>query len=64
MNRKIVEYTSVWAEKTSSLDLEVNSLIEEGFQPFGGLSCSQSVDSDGERIETLCQAMVKYEGEK
>ena len=55
---EINAYRTVRTTGFTQLDEEVNSLIKEGFQPFG--SPYTAVGKDGFRV---CQAMVKF-GEK
>lgn len=55
---EICFYRTVRTPGFTQLDEEVNSLIEEGFQPFG--SPYTAAGKDGFRV---CQAMVKL-GEK
>ena len=47
-------YTTAKALSVHELDVRVNELIQEGFQPFG----SPYVTGTGESM--ACQAMVKY----
>jgi len=51
----IKEYKSVYSRDKSELDKKVNELISAGFQPFGSISISISVNG----IRTA-QAMIKY----
>lgn len=53
--KQIIEYTTIRESNFESLDMKVNELIEQGFQPFG----SPYVTDNGDFL--ACQAMVKYE---
>jgi hypothetical protein len=44
------------------LDNEVNQMIKEEFQPFGNPYCI--TPSDSVVGAPICQAMIKYEGDK
>lgn len=45
-------YTIVWAESFADLVMKVNNLIQEGWQPLGGVADTNARPS---------QAMVKYD---
>ncbi len=53
MDRKIIDYIVIeYAQRASELAKEVNSYLEEGYQPLGG---------PVQQKDWLMQAMVKYE---
>jgi len=54
--KKITAYTIVKSLKTDELCNEVNTLIEDGFQPLGGICIATSEGS-----VWFCQALVQYE---
>jgi hypothetical protein len=55
---KIKEYRTAAGDSLKSLDLSVNRLIADGFQPFGNPYVTGTIEG---RIEDffVCQAMVK-----
>jgi len=61
MEKKVAYYTVVHGLELSDLESDVQSLIENDWQPLGGISCSM-VHAGLSGKQTLhCQAMVKYE---
>lgn len=69
-----MKYTIVWAHDSSDLELKVNSLMVEGWQPIGGLAAMAEhynidgivdnmgfIDSNVNRITYLYQAMIREE---
>jgi len=57
--KKIVEYTTAQDNDPRGLDKRVTNLIEMGYQPFGG-----PYSAFNGRSVTLCQALVKYDGDE
>jgi hypothetical protein len=55
--KKIVEYRMVSECTANILSFEVNSWIEQGFQPYGQPFYSYNLDT---KIDLFSQAMVKY----
>lgn len=68
MNR-IVDYLTIEATDSSQLDAKIRSLIEDGWQPLGGVAVAATIHAntdrkgytETDRALTFCQAMVKYE---
>ena len=57
MNRKIIDYKAVYGESDVKwLNEEVNEMIGQGYQPFGGIS----VTVTPEAVVLFAQTMVKY----
>jgi hypothetical protein len=58
---QIIEYKTVYIRDDSleKLDIAVNKLIKDGFQPFG----SPCITSKTEAGFIACQAMVRYKGD-
>lgn len=54
---RIKEYMVITDDNTNDLANQVNANIREGWQPFGGVSCSPPTEQN---IEWYAQAMVKY----
>ena len=57
--KKIVKYTTAQDDDPRGLDKRVTNLIDMGYQPFGG-----PYSAYNGRSVTLCQALVKYEGDE
>jgi hypothetical protein len=55
MNRKILEYFTAVDTDTKSLDKQVDSFVEQGYEPYGS-----PYIIPGEKIQ-ICQAIVRYE---
>jgi hypothetical protein len=55
MSRKILEYFTAVDTDTKSLDKQVDSLVQQGYDPFGS-----PYVIPGEKIQ-ICQAIVRYE---
>lgn len=56
---RISKYTTAQDNDLRGLDKRVNNLIEMGYQPYGS-----PYSAFNGRSATLCQALVKYEGEE
>lgn len=58
---EIEEYRVVTAEnKVERLVKEVNKLIDQGWEPMGGVSVSHAYDVEDERVTTIfAQALIK-----
>jgi hypothetical protein len=54
---KIIEYSTARATNSTELDITINRMIKEGFQPYGNPYPADSPKDYGFRV---CQAMVKY----
>jgi hypothetical protein len=63
MDKKIVDYYVVAQESAPNLIRDCNTLVRQGWQPYGGISCSRlkSSSRDGLDKAVYAQAMVKYE---
>lgn len=60
---KIESYIAIKAISTIQLTEFVKIEMSNGYQPFGGISCSAlTVDEQGKPTNTavFCQALVKY----
>lgn len=57
--RRISKYTTAQDNDLRGLDKRVNNLIEMGYQPYGS-----PYSAFNGRSVTLCQALVKYEGDE
>jgi hypothetical protein len=55
MNTTILEYFTVVDTDLKSLDKQVNSLVKDGYQPYGN-----PYAVPGEKVQ-FCQAVVMYE---
>jgi hypothetical protein len=55
MNQKILEYFTAVDSDTKGLDKQVNSMVKDGFQPYGA-----PYVVPGEKPQ-ICQAIVMYE---
>lgn len=55
MNRKILEYFTVVDADTKGLDKQVDSFVEQGYEPYGS-----PYIIPGDKIQ-VCQAIVRYE---
>ena len=55
-DRKITHYICVTNWKKKEFDKEVSDYLEEGYQPFGGISVSHGLQGD----PRYSQAMVRY----
>ena len=55
MNRKILEYFTAVDTDLKGLDKQVDSFVEQGFEPYGS-----PYVIPGEKIQ-ICQAIVRYE---
>lgn len=55
MNRKILEYFTAVDTDSKSLDKQVNSLIQQGYEPYRG-----PYVIPGEKVQ-ICQAIVRCE---
>jgi hypothetical protein len=58
--KTITEYATARATNSTELDVAVNKMIKEGFQPYGDPYAADSTKDYGFRVS---QAMVKYEME-
>ena len=58
--KKVIEYIAISTTKYDKFIAEVNLLIKDGWQPFGGLTIA---DVNGAQTE-YGQALVKYKEEK
>ena len=56
---KIIKYEMVCHAITEDFLFMVNSLLKEGYQPYG--SPFSVSDEELQPIDCFCQAMVKYE---
>lgn len=61
---KIIEYKTVHGSSVNELDVRVNEMLRDGFQPFGSPYLSDR-EIEG-KVDTFAayQAMVKYEKDK
>lgn len=61
---KIIEYQAIKSQSISKLTKNVSSQIDDGWQPFGGISSAPTSyeDENLEKSDTVMfsQAMVKY----
>lgn len=57
--KKIVKYTTAQDNDSRGLDKRVTNLIDMGYQPYGA-----PYSAYNGRSVTLCQALVKYEGDE
>jgi len=57
--KKIVNYTTAQDNDSRGLDKRVTNLIDMGYQPYGA-----PYSAYNGRSVTLCQALVKYEGDE
>jgi hypothetical protein len=55
MNRKILEYFTAVDTDIKSLDKQVNSLVQQGLEPYGS-----PYVIPGEKPQ-VCQAIIRYE---
>lgn len=55
MNRKILEYFTAVDTDTKGLDKQVDSFVEQGYEPYGS-----PYVIPGDKIQ-VCQAIVRYE---
>jgi hypothetical protein len=55
MNRKILEYFTAVDTDTKGLDKQVDSFVEQGYEPYGS-----PYIIPGDKIQ-VCQAIVRYE---
>lgn len=58
--RKITKYVCCWGSTSLELEKDVNGLISEGFEPFGGVVISSAINSVDEIYGRYAQAMVMY----
>lgn len=58
---KITEYATITATDAEAMDVAANEMIQEGWQPFGGVSVTRT-NGDGleDSDHLLAQAMVRY----
>jgi hypothetical protein len=59
MNRKIVDYKTLYADSIADLDKNVREHIKHGWQPLGNQSLI--VPTDYLVYESVLQVMVKYD---
>ncbi len=60
---KILRYEVVYANSEQAFNEQINTMIREGWQPFGGISVS--FQHNGQFQQTIYhQAMVEYSQEK
>lgn len=57
--KEILEYKSVKADTSEGLTFMVNNLIEEGWQPIGGMCVSIEVTEELQ-FSSFHQAVVRY----
>jgi hypothetical protein len=55
MNKRIIEYFTAVDSDPKSLDKQVGSFVQEGYQPYGS-----PYIIPGEKVQ-ICQAIVMYE---
>jgi hypothetical protein len=55
MNRKILEYFTAVDTDTKGLDKQVDSFVEQGYEPYGS---PYIIPGDKTQV---CQAIVRYE---
>lgn len=58
---KIIDYKIIRSSYQDLLEEEVNKSIKEGWQPFGGVSHTNTASVQTSAPYNLAQAMVKYE---
>ena len=60
MREKITEYFLITSVNPDKLNEEIAELIEEGWQPFGGIAISECCNAEGDGSSTYAQAVVFY----
>lgn len=65
MVKELSDYKVVTEQNAPDLNKACQALIQDGWQPFGGVSCSRAIASNPKRGDgindkiTLAQAMVR-----
>lgn len=57
--KEIIEYLAITADTADGLTYRISNLIEEGWQPIGGMCVSIQV-ADELQFSSFHQAVVKY----
>lgn len=58
---KITEYACVTGSDAEAMEVTVNEMIQDGWQPFGGVSVTrQEPETEQDFPHILAQAVVRY----
>jgi len=61
MSKKVIEYKVVRSESPEGLQAEVNKLLKDDFQPFGGFTFGKFVPENNPQRFFYFQAVVRFE---